>query len=86
MFSIDCFGRAVGEAVAIQVFGNETLDVACVSWHLLLSSLFIWTTDPVFSKPTAIAKNNFVILHFMWSISVESLSFFVELVHSGQQF
>jgi hypothetical protein len=56
----DGLSSSVSIGFRIQIFTNQTNDMACVPWHLLVSYVVIWSTNPIFCKTAAIAEYLFV--------------------------
>ena len=62
----------------IQIFTNQTNDMPCVTWHLLITYIVIWSAHPIFCKTAAIAEYLFVFVYFGHkTIGVKSLCFIV---------
>lgn len=45
-----------------EVLTDESLDMTCVAWHLLVSNFMVWPINPVLGVTTHIAKYNFVLI------------------------
>lgn len=62
----------------IQIFTDQTNDMPCVTWHLLITYIVIWSAHPIFCKTAAIAEYLFVFVYFGHKpIGVKSLCFIV---------
>lgn len=46
-----------------EVFTNQTFDVTCVTWHLLVSYHMVGTTSPILCKSALVSKNLLVFVY-----------------------
>jgi hypothetical protein len=47
-----------------QVLTDEALDMASVSWHLLISHSVVWSALPILCKSTVVSVNNLILVNF----------------------
>ena len=88
-------GQSSGISVGfcIQIFTNQTNDMPCVTWHLLITYFVIWSTHPIFCKTAAIAEYLFVFVYrghktigvksecfILCSSSISQMSWFTEIL------
>jgi len=76
MLLTDCYRSGISVRFCIQIFTNQTNDMACVAWHLLITYIVIWPTNPVFCKTAVIAEYLFVFVDFRHkTIGIKSAGF-----------
>jgi len=61
-FAVDCFGRAVGEILSVDVLGDQTFDVAGVAWHVLVPDFVGRSSNPVFGKSASVSVDELGLL------------------------
>ena len=56
-------GGRVGIGLREQVLADKPLDVASVTWDLLISNHVVWTACPVFREPTEVSVDHLILVN-----------------------
>lgn len=86
MFFTNGFWSWISVRLSEQIFTDESLDMSCVTWDLLISNLVVWATNPIFRKSAHVSEYNFIFINLwneIWAIQSWGLIFILILLKNN---